>query len=310
MRIVDFLAAEFSSEYGTNPLDDAVAIGDLWVAAEDAKRSLTDRRSTKVFITHGGQRGRYDLTRHQFDALCQDLVNRTLETVRSVLQSRELNTSDIDEVLLVGGSTRMPMIQEALERLFGRASAHGVNVDEAVALGAAILAQAHATATQPVGLAALLPGNAAGKGLLLAGTRVTDVTPHSLGMIAINEDNTAYVNSIILPKDQAIPRRESRPYQHHTRSNDDNPLEVFMTQGEWDGPGSPGQVIYLGRYVVQKVPHDPSGTAVVEIDYAYDLSGSVGVRAASVKWNGFTRGSRGSFHQMFLSDSCNLLQSP
>ena len=108
---------------------------------------------------------------------------------------------------------------------------------------------------------------------------MTDVTPHSLGMIAINEDNTAYVNSIILPKDQAIPRRESRPYQHHTRSNDDNQLEIFMTQGEWDGAGSPGQVIYLGRYVIRKIPHDSSGTAIIDIDYAYDLSGSVGVRA-------------------------------
>ena len=97
-RIVDFLAAQFSSEYGTNPLDDAVAIGDLWVAAEDAKRSLTDRRSTNVFITHGGERGRYGLSRDQFNALCEDLVNRTLETVRNVLQSRKLNTSDVDEV--------------------------------------------------------------------------------------------------------------------------------------------------------------------------------------------------------------------
>ncbi len=278
-RIVDFLAAQFAGEYGTNPLDDAVTIGDLWVAAEEAKRSLTNRKSTTVFITHGGERGRYELSREQFNALCEDLVNRTMETVRSVLESRQLNASDIDEVLLVGGSTRMPIIQEVLERFFGRPPAHGVNVDEAVALGAAICAAAHAAATQPVGLAALPPGKGVGKGLFLSGTRVTDVTPHSLGMIAINEDNTEYINSIILPKDQAIPRRESRPYQHHTRSNEDNQLEIFMTQGERDGSGSPGQVIYLGRYLIERVPHDSSGTAVVEIDYAYDLSGSVEVRA-------------------------------
>jgi molecular chaperone DnaK (HSP70) len=276
-RIVDFLAAEFSTEYGVNPLEDAVAIGDLWVAAEEAKKQLTDRKSTNVFIMHGGEKGRYELSRERFEELCKDLVDRTMETVQSVLKSKNLQKSDIDVVLLVGGSTRMPMIKNALQQLFGRPPAQGVNVDEVVALGAALCAQAHGAAKEPTGLAAMPQGTTVGPGLmLLGGTRVVDVTPHSLGMIAVNEDNTAYINSIILPKDQTVPRRESRPYQHHTRPSDNNALEIFMTQGEWEGPA---QVVYLGRYVIPEVPHDPSGTTVVNVDYAYDLSGSVQVRA-------------------------------
>jgi molecular chaperone DnaK (HSP70) len=275
-RVVDYLAAEFLREYGINPLEDAVAIGDVWVAAEDAKRVLTDRQSTTVFIAHEGEKGRYTFSRVQFEELCQDLVERTYDTVREVLNSRTLTAADVAEVLLVGGSTRMPMIQQGLTKLFGREPSHGVNVDEAVALGAAICAQAHTASKGPTGLAALAPGETTGQGMLLGGSRVTDVTPHSLGMIAINEDNTAYLNSIILPKDQAVPRRESRPYQHHTRPDDDNLLEIFMTQGEREAVD---QVIYLGRYVIPRVPHETGGAAIVNIDYAYDLSGSVQVSA-------------------------------
>lgn len=274
-RIVDFLAAEFSSEFGSDPLENSVAIGDLWIAAEDAKKTLTDRKVAKVVISHDGEKGRYELTREKFSQLCSDLVDRTFVLVNEVLQTQNLAVEEIDEVLLVGGSTRMPMIDEALQEKFKKPPAHGVNVDEAVAIGAAMCARGHSQSEQPSGLAALGPGKSTGGALCLGGVTITDVTPHSLGMIAINEDETAYINSIILPKDQSIPRLESRPYQHYTRLGDSNPLEVFMTQGEQERPE---QVKYLGRYVVPKVPHDPDGT-VVEIDYAYDLSGSVQVTA-------------------------------
>ncbi len=274
-RIVDFLAAEFNSEFGADPLNDSVAIGDLWVAAEDAKKTLTERKTAKVILSHDGEKGRYDLSRERFEQLCTDLVDRTFLLVDEILGTQRLSAKNIDEVLLVGGSTRMPMIHEALEKKFGKKPADGVNVDEVVAIGAAMCARGHAQSKVPTGLAALGPSKRTGGALSLGGIKVTDVTPHSLGMIAVNENCSAYINSIILPKDLAIPRLESRPYQHYTRADDDNRLEVFMTQGELE---QPDQVMYLGRYVVQRVPHNPEG-AVVEIDYAYDLSGSVQVIA-------------------------------
>lgn len=275
-RVVDFLTAQFHSEFGMNPWNNAVAIGDFWVAAEEAKRALTDRRETTVFVAHDGARGRYTLGRDEFEELCQDLVDRTFETVAAVLDSQGMGYSDVDELLLVGGSTRMPMVQAGLARIFGREPVHRVNVDEVVALGAAICAHGHGQAQGPTGLAALKPGETRGRGLLIGSTRVIDVTPHSLGMIAINEDYSAYVNSIILPKDQPVPRRESRPYQHYTRPGEDNLLEVFMTQGEREAVD---EVIYLGRYVIPQVPHDPLGTAIIDVDYCYDLSGAVKVAA-------------------------------
>lgn len=218
------------------------------------------------------------ITREDFDGLCDDLVERTLETVREVLTDQKLKPNDIAEVLLVGGSTRMPMVREALQKFFGRPATLAGNPDLVVALGVALCAQGHRDSMNPLGLAALPPGSSgnSGGGLLLRGRTITDVTPHSLGMIAVNENSTAYVNSIILPRDLSVPRRETRPFQHQTRPDDDNLLDVFMTQGEFDAPD---KVTYLGRYVIRRIPHHSTGTKVIDIDYAYDLSGSVQVTA-------------------------------
>lgn len=275
-RIVDFLNAAFEAEHGFAPRQEDESIGDVWVAAEDLKKALTDRQNATAILSHGGEKGRYALTREEFNNITHDLVQRTLEMVGEVLHGTGLQAKDVDEVLLVGGSTRMPMIREKLKSYFGREPAHRVNVDEAVALGAALCAHAHQHAKTPVGLDAMKAGQTQGNGLMLGPMRVTDVTPHSLGMIAINESNTAYLNTIILRKDLPIPRRDSRPYQHYTRANNDNPLEIFMTQGEREEVDS---VVYLGRYVIPHIPHDPSGATLVNVDYMYDLSGSVNVTA-------------------------------
>jgi molecular chaperone DnaK (HSP70) len=275
-RIVDFLDSAFEAEHGFAPRQENESIGDVWVAAEDLKKALTDRQNANASLSIGGERGRYALTRKQFNNLTHDLVQRTLDMVGEVLQTAGVQAKDVDEVLLVGGSTRMPMIRETLKAHFGREPAQRVNVDEAVALGAALCAHAHQISEPFVGLDAMKALQLQGMGLMLGPTRVTDVTPHSLGMIAVNESNTAYLNTIILRKDLPIPRRDSRPYQHYTRANSDNPLEIFMTQGEREEVDS---VVYLGRYVIPTIPHDPTGAALVNIDYMYDLSGSVNVTA-------------------------------
>jgi molecular chaperone DnaK (HSP70) len=264
-RVLEFLGHRFLEEFGADPMADRETWSDLLVRAEEAKRRLSSATVTRVSIVHGGHRGSYELDRRTFEDLTTDLLERTTALTRKVLADQKLDAQALDGVLLVGGSTRMPMVQEFVTRSFGRPPLTGVNVDEAVALGAALTAAEH---TQP---------GAAKRVFAIGGARrVVDVTNHSLGMIAINEDRSAYVNSIILPKNHEIPCVQARPYQHRTRGASARPLEVFMTQGESERPG---EVTYLGRHVVENVPPDPSGVTIVDVEYSYDASGTVQVAA-------------------------------
>jgi molecular chaperone DnaK (HSP70) len=259
-RIIEYLASKFQDEYGIDPLEDAESLADLLVQAEEAKKRLTSFEKTVISIAHEGRKGKYELDRTTFGQITSDLMERTMSMTMRVLEDMRLKPSHIDGVLLVGGSTRMPMVHQFIEKQFGKQPMTGINVDEAVALGAALVAKERGQ-SKPI--------------FALKG-RTIDVTNHSLGMIAINQAQTAYINSIILPKNAEIPCQETRPYQHRTRSSGENQLEIFMTQGESE---SPEDVAYLGRYVVQDIPHQKGGLAVIDVGYHYDESGTVQVDA-------------------------------
>ncbi len=259
-RIVEFLASRFEAEFGSDPLDDLESLSDLQVRAEEVKKRLTVALRTPISITHAGERGRYDLDRSTLEEITADLMERTIGLTVKVLEDQDLSEKDLDEVVLVGGSTRMPMVRDFIQRSFGRPPTSGVNVDEAVAQGAALTAVEHAGSKR--------------KGVFRLGGSIqtVDVTNHSLGMIAVNKDRSAFINSIILPKNTPVPCQEERPYQHRVRPGGDGSLEIYMTQGESE---SPADVAYLGKYVLHDVPPDRSGLTVVDIEYNYDLSGTV-----------------------------------
>jgi len=266
-RVVEFLASRFQEEHGTDPLDDRGSFGDLYVRAEELKQRLSSVESASASLVHDGCRGRYTLDRRTFEEISADLLERTAALTARVFEDQGLTSEDIDGVLLVGGSTRMPMVHDFVARTFGQPPRSGVNPDEAVALGAALVAAEK---------------DEEGSRLFLGATRRTvDVTNHSLGMIAIDGEGAAYINSLILPKDSPIPCRETRPFRHRTRAGDSNWVEIFMTQGESE---SPADVSYLGRYVLRDIPHQAGGGVVLDIEYRYDESGTVHV-------NGGGRGS-------------------
>lgn len=272
-RILEFLGRRFLDEFGTDPIEERESLSDMLVRAEDAKKRLSSVQSTRIPIVHGSNRGSYELDRPTFEELTTDLMERTISLTRKVLADQNLEPQKVDGVLLVGGSTRMPMVHDFIKQLFNRTPLTGVNVDEAVAIGAALLAVDRKTLARLA-----LP---VGKPLVIGPRRRTvDVTNHSLGMIAINDTRTSYVNTIILPKNQQIPCVQSRPYQHRTRRP--GSLEVFITQGE---SAAPGDVSYLGRHTVHDVPPDPKGLTVIDIEYSYDASGTVQV-GAKVKATG------------------------
>jgi molecular chaperone DnaK (HSP70) len=272
-RIVQFLASRFEAEFGSDPLENLESFADLFVRAEDAKKRLSVAASAVISLVHRGDQGRYTLDRATFERITEDLMHRTIDLTRQVLEDQKLSTRNVDGVLLVGGSTRMPMVHEFIKREFGKPPMTGVNVDEAVALGAALVAAERAAAASPD----------APRFSLRGAVKTVDVTNHSLGMIALNENRSRFINSLILPKNRPIPCLEKRPYQHRTRRRGENLLEIFMTQGEAD---SPKDVTYLGKYVLHDIPWVEGGVAVIDIEYAYDVSGTVQVKANLRKTGG------------------------
>lgn len=266
-RITIWLANCFEEEFGSNPLDDSVSAGDLLVRCENAKKHLSTRESVRITIDHNGDRARYSLSQKLFEEQTADLMERTQKLTEQVLVDRNMSWDQLTGVLLVGGSTRMPMVRKYVHSMSGRPAMTGVNVDEAVALGAALQASHDV---------ALRSQSEQGSRPRLGARRALDVMSHSLGVVAVSKEGDRYLNSIIIPKNRAIPCTESRPFQLDTLPGSDNELEVYMLQGESD---QPLDCSVLGRYHFREVSHVSKGKAVLDIQYAYDSNGLVNVAA-------------------------------
>ncbi|HHC24541.1 MAG TPA: VWA domain-containing protein [Desulfobacterales bacterium] len=262
-RIATYLGECFRDDHGIDPLDDSITFNDLLVRCEDAKKQLSNRNKTRVSITYQGEREAYEITRSMFEEMTKDLMERTQILTEQVLSDARLKWKELSGVLLVGGSTRMPMVWDYVERMSGKKPISGVNVDEAVAIGAAVQAQIDSKTSSSLFL-------------LSATKKIQDVMSHSLGLIAVNEDNTKYINSIIIQKNLAIPALQTRPYKLSVSRRGDSKLEVYMTQGESDDPMG---CTYLGKYVFSDIPSISGKEAIIDISYAYNKNGVVNVSA-------------------------------
>jgi molecular chaperone DnaK (HSP70) len=240
---------------------------EIQIKCENAKRDLSQRPTTQITVQAQGFRGTYELAREKFEELTADLADRTRMLADKVLHEINLKPADLTAVLMVGGSTRMPHIRRIAEDLTGKPPLTTVNPDEAVALGAAIQAAMEVEARQPAGAPLFR----------LAGRKkTTDVMSHSLGMIAIADDGSRYVNSIILPKNKPIPCEETRSYQLRANPRGGGKLEVYMTQAE---SVNPLECAYLGKYVFSDIPPVPGGNALIDVTYGYDRNGVVSTKA-------------------------------
>ncbi len=269
-RIATYLGQHFSQDHGVDPLDDTQSFQDLLTRTESAKKQLSLRDKVNISIVHAGEKESYELTRIGFEEMTSDLMERTRILTQQVLHESRLQWRDIDGVLLVGGSTRMPMVHRFVESMSGKRPLTGVNVDEAVALGAAV--QAHLDSTE----INVTNTNAPARFTLAGQKQTRDVMSHSLGMVAENQDRSQYINSIIIAKNTPIPCAETRPYQVRTGKNIDNKVEVYMLQGEND---SPLKCNILGKYVFSHITHTAQRYAVLDIQYQYDRNGVVSVSA-------------------------------
>jgi len=268
----EYAVGQFLEEFSVNPLEDSATANDLLVAAENTKKALSKKTTTNFVIAYNGNKGRYEITREQFEDATQHLINQTLTLCESVLAAKQMDWKSIDGVLLVGGSTRMPQVESELKKHTDKPILTGINVDEAVAIGAAIQADLDANEKRYT-----LDAKQDGKsGYTLEGRRtIKDVTGQSLGMIAENADRSKYINTIIIPRNTNIPSCEVRPFQLRTSSKRDNEIEVYVTQGESQTPGG---CAILGKYVISGIMHE-KGNAVCDIEYHYDKSGTVEVFA-------------------------------
>ena len=261
-RLASYLSDKFLEQYDLDLLEDMDTFNELLVKCEKAKKELTAREQTKVVINYKGNRGNYEITRAKFKEITSDLLGRTELLIDNLLNDISLSWNDIDEVLLIGGSTRMKMVHDLIEKLTGKMALSGVNVDEAVALGAAIQAKIE---EEPEEIFSL-PGYKA----------ISDVTAHSLGMVSISEDFSKYINTKIINKNSTIPSSEKKPFKFRTRRNGSNELEVYVLQGE---SNLPLECSILGKYVISGMDHINNGETVIDITYNYDSNSVVEVTA-------------------------------
>ncbi len=275
-RIATSLSDRFAAETGIDPLDDPQALNEVLVRSEQAKWALSERTSTRVTLQLGSERKTYELSRAEFENMTFPLMDRTRLLTEEALEEAGLSWDRLSGVLLVGGSTRMPMVRSFVSQMAGAPPRAGVNVDEVVALGAAIqAAMEEGDETGDAMPRFTLSGTSSPQFRLPGARRVKDVMSHSLGTVAVSEDGSAYVNDIVIRRNLPIPAENVRSYLHETHGGANTRLEVYLTQGE---SRAPLDCTILGKYVFSKIaPTDAEVT--VDLGMSYDANGVVQVHA-------------------------------
>ncbi len=257
-RIFEYVADKFVDKFQVDPREDDSAAERLRQSAEVAKMALTARNVYKMHCEYDGNRMRLDLTREEFQELTQDLVERTLFTIRRMLKEASRTWEDITRILLVGGSTRMPMVIEALEAESGVVINRSISPDEAVAHGAAVYADF-----------VLASQNDEETDLL-----VRNVNSHDLGVLAVEASTGMPRRKILIPKNSSLPAKGSGNFK--TRDKNQQTVAVNVIEG---GDASGRNSTKIGACVVSDLPENLPAKTAVAVEFKYLENGRLNVSA-------------------------------
>ena len=271
-RLLDHVAEEFKKKHGADPREDVSCRGRLWRECEDAKRTLSARTKVHIACDYRGQAIRAEISRQQFEEMTRDLLDRTAFTTRQTLQAAGLTWDDIDRILLVGGSSRMPAVVEMLKKLSGKQPDASVSPDEAVAHGAAL----HA---------GLILAKHAGKS---PNFRIKNVNSHSLGLVANDVRTRRPRTAVLIPRNTPLPVTARRTFKTHKAGQ--RSILVQIVEGE---SANPEDCVQLGKCSVRDLPPNLPEKTPIEIKFLYEENGRlvvmVGVQGAQLARHELTR---------------------
>lgn len=256
-RLVNYIAERFVDEHGMDPRVSAEDCAQLWLDAEQIKKSLSERQSYSTVCFHEGLRSRVEITRDLLENLCSDLLSRTELTTEIVLRQANLDWSQIDHLIAVGGSSRMPMVSNLLSRISGKNIDRKISPEHAITFGACVYA-----------------GLINKSDDFASDVEVKDVTSHSLGVIGTNVKTNSQSVAQLIPKNTPLPCTISRTFSTAKRGQES--IVVELVEGE---STIPANCNYIGKCSINDLPRDLPARTDIQLNLRYDQNGTLQVEA-------------------------------